>query len=259
MELLFLVGAIGALTGFMSGLLGIGGGIIMAPLLLFFPVLFNFPPLSMHTVAGLTIVQGLAACVSGGMSHKRSAYFSGRLAAWMGVTLFIASFIGGVLSRFAPGNLLLLIFAVMALVASYLMIFNLENETEAPDISAFDFSRSKAVIVAGMIGLLGGLVGQGGSFILIPLMVTFMRIPTRIAIGTNLAIVFLAVLAAFLGKAATHQVDWKLALPIAVTVIPFAFLGASVSRRISVDNLKIILALCILFAALRIGFAAFGY
>lgn len=258
MELLFLIGFLGVITGFLSGLLGIGGGIIMAPLLLFIPVLFNLPPLSMHTVAGLTIVQGLVACIAGGFTHKRSTFFSGSLVCWMGSIFFVASFLGGVLSRIAPAQFLLVVFAVMAFSASVIMIIKVEKEDESPDISQFTFSRFRAVIVAGTIGLLGGLVGQGGSFILIPLMISYMKIPTRIAIGSNLAIVFLATFAAFLGKAVTQQIEWMMSLPIILTVIPFAFIGAQVSNKVSVDNLKIVFAVCVAFAAFRIGISAFG-
>lgn len=81
------------------------------------------------------------------------------------------------------------------------------------------------------MGLLGNWVGQGGSFILIPLMNAFVRISTRIAIGSNLAIVLLSSLAGFIGKATTGQIDWPMTLPIALTVIPAARLGSLVSRE----------------------------
>ena len=76
MTILLLIGALGLVTGFLSGLLGIGGGIIMAPLLLFIPPLFGIKPLSMQVVAGLTIVQGLVACVSGALTHRRFHFVS---------------------------------------------------------------------------------------------------------------------------------------------------------------------------------------
>ena len=231
----------------------------MAPLLLFTPDLFNFPPLTMHTVAGLTIVQGLVACVAGGFKHKQSEYYSDSLVAWMGSVFFVASFTGGVCSRYLSAPYLLVIFAVMAFAASVIMIMKVEREEESPDISVFTFSRFRAVVVGGFIGFFGGIVGQGGSFILIPLMISYMRIPTRIAIGSNLAIVFLATFAAFIGKAFTQQIDWQLSFPIILTVIPFAYLGAYASNKISVDNLKIVFAVCVAFAAFRMGFFAFGF
>ena len=82
MELLLLIGTLGLVCGFLSGLLGIGGGIIMAPLLLFVPPLCGFAELPMRVVAGLTIVQGLVACLAGVSAHYKFNHVSGRLAGW---------------------------------------------------------------------------------------------------------------------------------------------------------------------------------
>lgn len=258
-DILVFIGILGLATGFLSGLLGIGGGIIMAPLLLYLPPLFGFDPLSMHTVAGLTIVQGLAACIAGGLTHRKLPYFSGQLVAWMGGVLFVTSFAGGMASAVTANELLLIIFAVMAFIAAFLLIFPSETDTEYPEVSGLSFKKGRAVSVAGTIGFLGGLVGQGGSFILIPLMTSFMNIPTRIAIGSNLAIVFLATLAAFLGKALTSQIEWLLSLPVVITVLPGAIIGAHISQKVSVRMLRTLLAVCIALAAVRIGVSAMGW
>ncbi|HLB30926.1 MAG TPA: TSUP family transporter, partial [Gammaproteobacteria bacterium] len=95
MTLSFLIGALGFLAGFLSGLLGIGGGIIMAPLLLFVPPLFGFEPLSMQVVAGLTIIQGLLAAISGAVTHHRLLAVSVPLSVVMGPAIFIAALLGG--------------------------------------------------------------------------------------------------------------------------------------------------------------------
>ena len=174
----------------------------------------------------------------------------------MGITLFITSFIGGITSKHVENKHLLLIFAIMALIAAGLIILPKKTEAESPDIIEFSFSRFRAVVVSVTVGYFGGLVGQGGSFILIPLMTVYVKVPIRIAIGSNLAIVFLATFAAFLGKAITSQIEWGLTLPIILTVIPAAFLGANISRKIPVTTLRMILGTSIALAAVRIGFAA---
>ncbi|MDW7771647.1 MAG: sulfite exporter TauE/SafE family protein [Desulfobulbaceae bacterium] len=258
MDIYIITGILGMITGFLSGLLGIGGGIVMAPLLLYLPQAHGLSPLPMHTVAGLTIVQGLVSCVAGVLTHRKFNFVSLQLMSWMGGTIFLTALVGGAASVFLENNFLMAVFALLAFLASILIFIPTRRDSENPDIGEFSFSRPRALTVSGSVGLLGGLVGQGGSFILIPLMTSYMQIPTRIAIGSNLAIVFLSSLAAFLGKAATGQIDWLLAVPIVLTVVPAAHIGARVSRQVPVVILRRILAACIALAAVRIGMTALG-
>jgi len=259
LELLILIGLLGLICGFLSGMLGIGGGIVMAPLLLYVPPLVGLSPLPMRVVAGLTIVQGLVACLSGALTHKKFHFVSGPLIGWMGITIFITAMAGGAGAGYVSNTVLLTVFALLAFLAAALIFVPTGNDSENPAIENFSFSRLRAVMTAGSVGLLGGLVGQGGSFILIPLMTSFLQVPTRIAIGSNLAIVFLSSLAAFLGKALTGQILWTLALPLFLTVIPAAHVGGRVSRRVPVARLRMILAFFIAVAAIRVGLSAAGY
>lgn len=259
MELLFLIGGLGILTGFISGMLGIGGGIIMAPLLLFVPDWFGFSPIPMRDVAGLTVIQGLVACLSGALTHKQLHFVSNQLITWMGVTIFFTALAGGAGAGYVTNNLLLATFAILAMAAAILIFVPTKTDSENPNVSNFSFSRFKAVAISGTVGLLGGLVGQGGSFILIPLMTSIMQVPTRIAIGSNLAIVFLSSLAAFIGKVLTGQIVWSLAAPIIVTVIPASHFGSLVSRKVPVSQLRMLLACCIILAALKAGVSVTGF
>jgi uncharacterized membrane protein YfcA len=252
MGIYLLVGFLGLLCGFFSGLLGIGGGIIMAPLLLYLPPLLGFQPLSMHTVAGLTIVQGLVACVSGVVVHKHFNAVSGKLTAWMGTAIFLAALLGGGGAGYVSQQVLLFIFGILALLAALLMLVPAITEAHDPAVENLAFSRWRALLSASTVGLLGGMVGQGGSFILIPLMTSFVRIPTRIAIGSNLAIVLLSSVAGFLGKAFTGQIEWLLAVPLVLTVIPAAQAGGVLSHRMPVVMLRRILGAIIGVAAIRI-------
>ena len=88
MEVYLLIGALGLISGFLSGLLGIGGGIVMAPLLLYVPPLFQLDSIPMQTVAGLTIVQGLLGCLAGSLTHNKFHFVSSRLSVYMGALFF---------------------------------------------------------------------------------------------------------------------------------------------------------------------------
>ena len=255
MTIFSIIGLASLISGFLSGLLGIGGGIIMAPILIFLPVWVGLQPLSMKVVAGLTITQGLVACLFGTFYHKKFNFVSGQLFWQMGLPIFLLSFLGGYLSHFVSNILLLILFATLALAASFLIMIPVRGDSENPDVSTLAFKKSRAVMAAAGVGLLGGMVGQGGSFILIPLMTSYVQIPTRIAIGSNLAIVTLASAAGFLGKAMSGQIEWQFTIPILVATIPATFIGSLASKRVSFIYLKRILAVLIAIAALRIWFS----
>lgn len=257
MEIYFLIGALGLISGFLSGLLGIGGGIVMAPLLLYIPPFFGLEPLAMQTVAGLTIVQGLVGCLAGLLIHKKFHFVSNELSLYMGSAIFITAIVGGAGAGFVSNNILLFIFACLAFTAALLMFVPATKDSEKPDAAAVKFSRLRAVTTASGVGLLGGLVGQGGSFILIPLMTSYVQVPTRIAIGSNLAIVLLSSIAGFIGKAATSQIEWLLTIPIVLTVIPAASFGGNISRRVPVHSLRRLLAVLIALAAIRMWISLF--
>jgi hypothetical protein len=257
MDIYFLVGILALISGFLSGLLGIGGGIVMAPLLLYVPPLFGIPPLTMQTVAGLTIVQGLVGCLAGSLTHMKLHFVSNKLSLYMGSAIFVAAAVGGAGSSFVSNSTLLFIFACLAFVAAFCMLLPIAHDSERPDVAALKFNRFRALTTASGVGLLGGLVGQGGSFILIPLMTSYVQIPTRIAIGSNLAIVLFSSIAGFIGKATTGQIEWLLTVPIALAVIPAASLGGLASRWVSVLYLRRLLAILIGLAAVRISISVF--
>ena len=85
-----------------------------------------------------------------------------------------------------------------------------------------------------------------------------MQVPTRIAMGSNLAIVFLSSFAAFLGKALTGQIAWLFAVPIIIAVLPAAYLGGLVSHKVPVTLIRRALAFFIIIAAIKVGLSAAG-
>lgn len=240
-------------TGFavscLSGLLGIGGGIVMAPALLYLPSAFGFSSLDMRQVAGLTITQGLFACLSGAWRHDRYRSVSRRLVVSMGSTIAAAALAGSVISRWVANEVLMVVFAGLAAIAAMMMWLPKSEEHEVEDPNACRFNIPLAISIAIVIGFLGGLVGQGGSFILIPMMLYALRLPTRVVIGSNLAVVFLASFAGFVGKATTGQVPLLPAVLLVLAAVPGAQLGSILSHRTSPRWLRTTLAVVIALAA----------
>src|SRR5512134_2338907 len=158
MPLPLIVFVIGLGGGALSGLLGIGGGIVTAPLLLYLPRLFGQEPLSMHVVGGLTITQALFASLFGGISHWRSGSVDRRLAAVMSCVIFAAALAGGAGSQWFSHRFLLGLFLLLSLAAAAMILLP-QPTGDGTEYAPGSFSTPAAVAIALGIGLLGGLVG----------------------------------------------------------------------------------------------------
>ncbi|MBI5505934.1 MAG: sulfite exporter TauE/SafE family protein [Deltaproteobacteria bacterium] len=251
-SLLMLVAGLGFGGGVLSGLLGIGGGILMTPLLLFVPVACRLPALDMQTVAGLTIVQSLFAGLSGLASHRERGNVHFGLALWLGGTMVVTAFGGAWWSRDVSSETLLALFAGLAVAAACLMLVPAAHADEERGADRVSFGRARAVAVGIVIGFTGGMVGQSGAFMVVPATIHFLRVPVRTAIGTTLAVVVLAALAGTAGKLSTGQV----VLPLVLALVPPTMIGARIgarwSGRLRPDVLRRVLALVIAAAAMRI-------
>jgi len=238
---------------FLSGLVGVGGAIVMIPLLYYVPPLLGAGELTIKEVAGLSMTQVLAAAIAGTWSHGRHAFVHRRLALTGGSAMAAGALLGALLSSHVSGQVLLVTFAVMATLALPLMFVSPAEPTPTPeDPAAVPFHRASAAGWPGLIGLVAGIVGAGGAFLLVPVLVGVMRIPMRLSIGTSLAMVGMSAIAGFLGKALTGQVPLWPAATVVLGSLSGAPLGGRVSRRVPVAVLRAVLAGIIVVVMTRV-------
>ncbi|OLD51508.1 MAG: hypothetical protein AUI58_07255 [Chloroflexi bacterium 13_1_40CM_2_70_6] len=250
--------AVAALSGlvasFLSGLLGIGGGLVLTPLLLYLPPLLGASALPVKIVTGLTIVQAMSGSILGTIRHRRYGNVSMRIVWLMGPTSAAASLVGALVSRDTPDRVLLLIFAVLALAGAVMLLLPV---TPRPGTAAdVEVNRPLAVALALMIGFFGGMVGIAGIAFVIAALVYLLRVPPRIAIGTSLGVGLFAAVAGIVGKAATAQIDPPLAAIVFVAALVASPAGAAVSVRTQPRLLLAILAAVVAAAAIRIVITA---
>ena len=238
---------------FLSGLVGVGGAIVMIPLLYYVPPLLGAGELTIKEVAGLSMTQVLAAAIAGTWSHGRHAFVHRRLALTGGSAMAAGALLGALLSSHVSGQVLLVTFAVMATLALPLMFVSPAEPTpSSEDPAAVPFHRASAAGWPGLIGLVAGIVGAGGAFLLVPVLVGVMRIPMRLSIGTSLAMVGMSAIAGFLGKALTGQVPLWPAATVVLGSLSGAPLGGRVSRRVPVAVLRAVLAGIIVVVMTRV-------
>jgi hypothetical protein len=256
MEYPFLVSLIflGLGGGFLSGLLGLGGAIFMIPLLLYVPPLLGVGQLDMKQVAAISMVQVLAASLSGLIVHNKNRFVSVSLLLYMGIGNAIGNLAGSIFSKQVDSAFLLAIFATMAVIAAIVMFIpKREQGTEIkPEELVYNKPLASAFGLA--IGCFGGMVGAPGAFIYIPIMIYILNIPTRIVIGSTLGIVLFGAVMGTIGKAMTGQIIWPYAIALVIGTIPGAQLGGRVSKKTNTKYLRLAIAVIIAVTGLRMWY-----
>lgn len=242
---------VGFFGAFFSGLLGIGGALVMFPLLLYVPPLVGVGQLPVKDVIGVTVTLVFVAAMSGFLAHRRRRAVSSRLATIGGFAGLTGSFAGALASKWVDDRWLLVIFAVVAAVGAVLILIPGGEGESVADAETLRFSPLRVVAVAGGVGLVAGFVGAGG-FLLVPLLVLVVGVPVRVTIGSALGITSMTSTAGFVGKLVTSQVPFVPALLVALGAIPGAQLGAAVSRRVSPRSLKLVYSITVVLAAARV-------
>ncbi|WP_181349001.1 sulfite exporter TauE/SafE family protein [Thalassobacillus sp. CUG 92003] len=246
--IIFLIGFAGS---FVSGMVGIGGSIIKYPMLLYIPSIVGMTAFTAHQVSGISAIQVLFATIGGVWAYRKGGYLNKSLILYMGINILIGSFIGGYGSQFMSDSGVNLVYGVMALIAAVMMVIP-KKGSDDQSLEAVTFNKWIASIAALLVGVGAGIVGAAGAFILVPIMLLVLKIPTRMTIASSLAITFISSIGSTTGKVLTGQI---LYMPAAIMIIASLIaspLGVHVGKRVPTKALQMILALLILGTALKI-------
>src|SRR4030042_2159429 len=256
---IFLPIGLGLLVGLLSGLFGVGGGFLLTPLL----IMFGIPP----TVAAASDSnQIVAASASGTYAHYRL----GNVEVKMGIVLLIGGMIGGTLGvqlvkiLRATGNADFVIkityVAMLGIIGGYMFMESLQSMKKAPlaeELSAsvqkppsfyarlitglpfkMNFEKSGIhisfiipLLLGTLVGVLAAIMGVGGGFIMVPIMVYMLRMPMHVVVGTSLfQIFFTCVNVTIMQATFNHTVDFILALILLVGSSSGAQVGARIRK-----------------------------
>lgn len=245
---IFLIGFVGS---FVSGMLGIGGSIIKYPMLLYIPPLFGLVAFSAHEVSGISAVQVFFASLAGVWAYRKGGYLNKPLIIYMGGAILAGSFVGSYGSQFLSENSVNIVYGVLALIAA-VMMFVPKKQIDDKPMNEVTFNKPLAAILAFIVGIGSGIVGAAGGFLLVPIMLVVLGIPTRMTIATSLAITFISSIGGTIGKLMTGQVDYYPAVIMIVASLLAAPLGAKIGKKMNTKILQSILAVLILATAIKI-------
>ncbi|MCF6093589.1 sulfite exporter TauE/SafE family protein [Microaerobacter geothermalis] len=245
---IFLIGFIGS---FISGMVGIGGSIIKYPMLLYIPPALGFMAFTAQEVSAISAVQVFFATLAGMFAFRKGGYINKSLVLYMGISIIIGSFIGGYGSKFLPNSTINFVYGILALIAAILMFLPKKGNDDA-DYTQLEFNKFLAALFALVIGVLSGIVGAAGAFITVPVMLVLLKIPTRVAIASSLAITFISSIGSTVGKFLGGHMLFVPSLVMVVASTIASPLGAKISKRINTKILQWILALLIVGTVIKI-------
>lgn len=270
---------LGLLVGLLSGLFGVGGGFLMTPLL----IMLGIP----STVAAATDSnQIVAASTSGTYAHWRV----GNVDFKMGLYLLAGGFFGGLVGvqlmkvLKATGNadfVIKMTYVIMlGVVGAYMLIESLHSmkkkkapAADAPakkeggfskflqslplqtrfEKSGVTHSAILPVFFGCVVGVLAAIMGVGGGFLMVPVMVYILRMPMHVVVGTSLfQILFTCIEVTFLQAYTNHSVDFVLAVLLLLGSTFGAQVGAVFGRKLKADQLKVLLAVIVLGVTAKI-------
>lgn len=245
---LFLIGFIGS---FVSGMLGVGGSIIKYPMLLYIPPLFGLAAFSAHEVSGISAIQVLFASIAGVWAYRKGGYLNKPLIITMGGAVITGSFIGSFGSSYLSESSVNIVYGILATIAA-IMMFVPKKQIDDKPLDQVTFHKLYAAILAFIVGIGSGIVGAAGGFLLVPILLVMLKIPTRMTIATSLAVTFISSIGGSIGKLITGQVDYGAAAIMVIASLLAAPLGAKAGKKMNTKALQAILAVLILATAIKI-------
>ena len=253
---LALVGAIG---GSFSGLLGVGGGVVMFPLLYYVPPLLGLERLDAKTVAAVVITQVFFSTLVGGVAHLRSGRVHGRIVLAAGISSAVGSFAGGVASKWTSEGFLLLLFGVATLLVIAMMFLPAPSkELEKVSLEKVAVAPVPLSLCSLVTGILTGFLGAG-NFVFVPLLIYVLKVPTRIAIGSSLFIAMINTCSGLLGKLATGQIPWLITTAVVIGASIGALVGERIHRRLPTPTLRSIYSGLVGLIAVRIWLSILAF
>jgi len=245
---IFMIGFIGA---FISGMIGIGGSVINYPMLLYIPSLAGVMSLTAHEVSGIGAIQVFFATLGGVWAYRKSGFLNKPLITYMGSSILIGSVLGSYFSHRLSEQGMNFIYGILAIIAVILM-FTPKKGQEHREGEEITFQKWLASSLAFIIGGVSGVLGAGGAFILVPIMLSILNIPVRITVASSLAITFISSIGATVGKVMTGQVLFGPALVLMIASLIASPLGAKVGQKVNTQFLQWVLALLIAATAIKI-------
>ncbi len=235
--------AIGVATGLLSGLLGVGGGIVMVPAL----VALGY---SRHRANATSLASILLVALAGTIAFAIAGSLDWRVGVLLGLGGVVGSWIGAKLMKQMSGRSLGIIFGVVLLLAGLRMTFGSDLATNA--VTDSEVLRGVIEVLLGAVaGVASGLAGVGGGTVLVPAMVFLLGIDQHTAEGTSLLAILFTAASATRVNATNRFVDWPVMVILGLVGAAIAPFAALLALQIPATNLSRFFGLFLIVVAIQ--------
>ncbi len=215
--------------GLSLGLLGGGGSILTVPALVY--LVGQTPQIAVTT--SLVIVG--ANSIMGAMFHGTKGRLDWKVAITFGGAGMLVSYLSAGISKHISPEILLVVFALLMLVIGTMLLFRGARE----DGISYTTKPLLVVVASGAgVGLLTGILGVGGGFLIVPALVMLLGLPVQVAVGTSLVVIAMNSVAGFLGHISSGSFDWMVTLIFVSAGLVGTFSGMRLSSRLSSSKLQ---------------------
>lgn len=228
--LLAVVVLLATLVGLSLGLLGGGGSILTVPLLTYVAGMD-----AKEAIAASLFVVGTTSVVST-IAHARRGNVQWRTGLIFGVASMVGAFLGGLLGGFIPSTILMVAFALMMLATATAMLRGRKKKADTGEKKALPLGKILAEGLA--VGLVTGLVGAGGGFLVVPALALLGGLPMPIAVGTSLLVISMKSFAGLAGYMTSVSLDWPLVLAVTAAALVGALIGARLTSVVPEQALR---------------------
>ncbi len=244
----------GTVSGMISGMLGIGGAIVLIPFLLFILPLAHGPHLTPFTATQISLYQVTLSGIVGFLSHKLNTDLPTRKILLWGTASLVGGGLGGLISHGLRGRTILILYAFEVAVAAGLLLFGEMITSFKGDAQGKPVTETA---VMSSIGLVSGILGIGGGFLYYPVITGILGYSSTIAVGCGLALMIPMAIAGSITKTITAGSIPLEGIPVIMGAIFGAFLGARIHYLIPKNAIRFGQLTLLLATFVRILWALF--
>ena len=247
--------ALSGVIGLALGVFGGGGSILAVPMLVF------VARIAPRAAIGMSLAIVGATSLTASYAYHRRGLVRPKVALLFGGAGMLTAFLGGRLTHYVSGDVLMLSFAALMVVVGGWMLIATRKAQSIGRLSECESRGPRithAVLAGAAVGGVTGFLGVGGGFLVVPALIAFSGLGMREAVGTSLLVIAINSAAGFIGHLDTDSLNLPLAAGFTLAAVLGGILGARVARSLSIAKLRRGFALFVIAVGIAVASSAIG-